>query len=161
MVLMVGSSSLPDPAREVDRCERGSPRHPLPRSADTNEGEHGAVCTSALAGYQFNTRVRNDYPPVIAKSRNGELPAARSAALHCPIKAPPMHGPKRGRDDNIEISAERIVRRMTHNLGDCITPLMDDAVAVDGHGGALIITSRLGSVHTLITVRARTEFTGG
>jgi hypothetical protein len=50
---------------------------------------------------------------------------------------------------------------MTHNLGDSITPLMDDAVAVDSHGGALVITSRLGSVHTLITVRPDTEFTHG
>jgi hypothetical protein len=124
-----------------------------------NEGDHGAVSASALAGYQFNIRVGNDYPPVTAKGRNREPPAAHSPALHCPIKAPPMQGPKRRRDDDVEISAENIVRRMTDNLGDHITPLMDDAVAVDGHGSALVMTSRFGSVHTVITVRADMQFT--
>ena len=36
---------------------------------------------------------------------------------------------------------------------------MNDAVAIDGHARALVITSRLGSVHTLITVRAGRQFT--
>jgi hypothetical protein len=48
---------------------------------------------------------------------------------------------------------------MTHDLGDRITPLMDDAVAIDDHAGALVITSRLGSVHTVITVRDGEQFT--
>jgi hypothetical protein len=66
-----------------------------------------------------------------------------------------MQGPKRGRDDDVEISPERVVRRITHNLGDSITPLMDDAVAVDCYAGALIMRGRLGSVHTFNTVRTR------
>ena len=36
---------------------------------------------------------------------------------------------------------------------------MDDAPAIDGHAGALVITGRLGSVHTLTTARAGDRFT--
>jgi protoheme IX farnesyltransferase len=36
---------------------------------------------------------------------------------------------------------------------------MNDAVAIDSHAGALVITSRLRSVHTLITVRTGRQFT--
>jgi hypothetical protein len=59
-----------------------------------------------------------------------------------------MHRPKDWRDDNIKTSAERKVCRMTDDLGYSITPLLDDAVAIDGHRGALAIASRAGSVHT-------------
>jgi hypothetical protein len=47
---------------------------------------------------------------------------------------------------------------MTDNLGYSITPLVDDAVAINGHGGALAIASPTGSVHTRITVRASRRF---
>src|SRR5438067_1627029 len=36
---------------------------------------------------------------------------------------------------------------------------MDDALAIDGHAGALVITGRVGSVHTLITVPTGGRFT--
>ena len=36
---------------------------------------------------------------------------------------------------------------------------MDGAIAIDGHAGALVIAGRVGSVHTLITVRTRGRFT--
>ena len=36
---------------------------------------------------------------------------------------------------------------------------MDDAVTINDDGGLLGSTSRLGSVHTLITVRAGRQFT--
>jgi hypothetical protein len=42
---------------------------------------------------------------------------------------------------------------MTHEIGDRVTPLMDKAVAIHGDGGATVIARRLGSVHTLITIR--------
>lgn len=70
-----------------------------------------------------------------------------------------MHGPKRGRDHDIETSSERIVGGIAHDFGDCITPLMDDALAIDSHAGALVIAGRLGSVHTVSTARNRGRFT--
>jgi hypothetical protein len=68
-----------------------------------------------------------------------------------------MHWPQDRRDDHIETSAQRVIRRVTHNLGDCITPLMDDACAIDGHAGAQI--GRLGSVHALFTISPGPRFT--
>jgi hypothetical protein len=48
---------------------------------------------------------------------------------------------------------------MTRDLGDRVAPLMDDAVAIHGHGGAQVLVRRPGSVHTLITVGAGGRFT--
>src|SRR5215211_7129960 len=48
---------------------------------------------------------------------------------------------------------------MTRDLGDRVAPLMDDAVAIHGHGGALVLVRRPGSVHTLITACAGGRFT--
>ena len=70
-----------------------------------------------------------------------------------------MQRPKDGRDDDVEIPAKRIVCRMTHDFGDCITPLMNDAVAIDGHAGAHVSVRRPGSVHTLVTVPTGIGFT--
>jgi hypothetical protein len=81
------------------------------------------------------------------------------AAPHGPIEAPPMHRPEDRWDDDIETLAECIVRCVTDDLGYSIAPLVDDAVAIDGHGGTLATVSRAGSFHTWITVRARRRFT--
>jgi hypothetical protein len=70
-----------------------------------------------------------------------------------------MHRPEDRWDDDVETSAECIVRCETDDLGYSIAPLVDDAVAIDGHGGALATVSCAGSVHTWITVRARRRFT--
>ena len=35
-----------------------------------------------------------------------------------------------GRNDDIEIAAERLVRRITHYLGNRVTPLLDNAVPI-------------------------------
>src|SRR6476619_6035838 len=48
---------------------------------------------------------------------------------------------------------------MAYDVRDGIPPLMDDALAIDGHAGALVIAGRVGSVHTLITVRTGGRFT--
>jgi hypothetical protein len=74
-------------------------------------------------------------------------------------EAPPLQRPKNGWDDDIEAAPDRVGGAMTDQLGDCLAPLADDAVAIDGHGCALIGPSRLGRVHTLITVRALRQFT--
>jgi hypothetical protein len=103
-----GSGSQPDPAAEVKGCEGSLPRRSLPWGPDTDEGDRGALYVSAFARYQRNSRVGNDYPPVFAHGRNLEQLTVKSAALHRLIEAPPMHGPKSGRDYDIETSAERI-----------------------------------------------------
>ncbi|HEX3284691.1 MAG TPA: hypothetical protein VHT50_08545 [Mycobacterium sp.] len=48
---------------------------------------------------------------------------------------------------------------MTDEIGDRVTPLMDNAVAIHGYGGVMVIASHLGSVHTLITIRGGGQFT--
>lgn len=146
---------------QVDRCEASSPRLPLPWGPGTHEGDHGAVYPSAFAGYQLKSCVSNDYPAVIAQCRDlvRHTWAAQLTAPHRPIEAVPMHPTKHGRDDDIEIAAKRLVRRITHDLGDCVTPLIDYALAIHGHGGGLILTRRFGSVHTLTTVCSSGQFT--
>jgi hypothetical protein len=131
----------------------------LPGRTDTDEPDHGALGTSGLVGYQLDGRVGDHYASVVAQGRDLQWPRAHSAALHRPIEAPPVQRPKDWRDDEIEASAERILRSMTDNLGYSITPLVDDAVAINGHGGALAIASPMGSVHTRITIRASRQFT--
>jgi hypothetical protein len=103
--------------------------------------------------------VGDQYASVVAQGRDLQRPGAHSAAPHRPIEAPPVQGPKDWRDDDIEISAECIARCMTHDLGYCVPPLVNDAVAIDGHSGALAITGRVGSVHTWITVHCSHQFT--
>lgn len=157
---MVGSGSIPNPASEVDRCKGSSPHHSLPWRTDTDEGDHGAVCVSVLALNQVNRRVGNDDPPVVAKCWELVCPAvANSPAPHCLVKAPPMQRPKDGRDDDIEIAADRRVGRMARDLGDRVTPLIDDAATIHRHRGARARSSRLRSIHNLITVRANCRFT--
>jgi hypothetical protein len=53
-----------------------------------------------------------------------------------------MHRPEDWRDDDIKTSADCVVRCVTDDLGYSITPSVDDAVAIDSHGGALAIVSR-------------------
>jgi hypothetical protein len=144
---------------EVNRCEGGPPRPALPPGPDTNEGDHAAVGNSAVAGHQFNSCVGNDYPPVFAQGRDLEQLSVESAGLHRLIETPPMQRPQYGRDNDIETLADRLVRRKPHDLGDCVTPLANNAVAIDGHTCAQVIASRSGSVHTLFTVRAIGRFT--
>jgi hypothetical protein len=103
------SASTPDPACEVKRREGSAPRHPLPSSGDTNEGDYGPGCISPLAWYQLDICAGNYYVPVIAQGRDLECPVAQSAAPHRPIEAPPVQRPKDGRNDEIQISAERVV----------------------------------------------------
>ena len=70
-----------------------------------------------------------------------------------------MQRPKDGRDDDIEIAADRRVGRMARDLGDRVTPLIDDAATIHRHRGARARSSRLRSIHNLITVRANCRFT--
>jgi hypothetical protein len=144
--------------REIDWCEGGLPSSPSPWSPDTDEGDHGAVRASVLSGYQVDSRVGNDYPPVFVQGRDLENLAVQSAALHRVIESPPMQGPKDRGNHDIETSPQRVVRRMTHDARDRITPLMDDALTVDGHGCATVM-GRLESVHAVSTTRAVTGFT--
>ena len=69
-----------------------------------------------------------------------------------------MQGPEDGRDHHIETAPQRVGRRMTHDVRDRITPLMDDPITVDDHGGAAVM-GRLGSVHTVITIGTVAGFT--
>jgi SAM-dependent methyltransferase len=48
---------------------------------------------------------------------------------------------------------------MTRDLGNRVPPLVDDAVAIHGYGGALVLVRRPESVHTLITIRGGRQFT--
>ena len=134
------------------------PSSPPPWRPYTNKGDHGAICTSGFSGYQFDGCVGDDYPAVFAQGRDLENPAVQSTALHCLIESPPMQGPKDGWDHHIETSSQRVGCRMTHDVRDCITPLMDDAITVDDHGGASVM-SRPGSVHTVITTGTVAGFT--
>ena len=103
--------SLPDAACKVKRCEANSPRDPLPSRADSDKGDHGAIYVSALARYQFKSCMGNNYPPVVAHSRDLIYPrVAQMATPHRPIEAPPMQGSKKRGNDDIDIGAERIVR---------------------------------------------------
>ena len=142
---------------EVNRCKGNLPRFPSPRTPYADEGHDGAVRAPALSGYQIDRCVRNDYPPVFAQGRNLEQLAVQLTGLHRLIEPPPMHGPECGRDHHVQTSPQGVVRRMTHDIRDCITPLMDDALAVDGHGGAVM--GRLGSVHKVITTATVAGFT--
>jgi hypothetical protein len=144
--------------RKVDRCERGLPSPPSPWRPDTDEGDHGAVRASALAGYQVNGCVGDNYPPVLAQCGDLENLTVQSTALHRVIEPPPVQGPENGRDDHVETAPECVVGRMTHDVRHRITPLMNDALAVDGHCGAAVM-ARLRSVHTVITTRTVAGFT--
>jgi hypothetical protein len=68
-----------------------------------------------------------------------------------------MQGPKDGRDHHVEALAQRIAGRMPHDVRNRITPLLDDAVAVDGHRGTAVMR-RPGSVHTEVTTGAAAWF---
>jgi hypothetical protein len=107
---MAGSRSLPHPACEINRCKGSLPRPPLPWGPDADEGDHGTVGIAARSGYQINRCVRNDDPPVFAQGRHLEQFLVQPAGLHRLIEAPPMHGPKSGRNDDVKTLAERIVR---------------------------------------------------
>jgi hypothetical protein len=102
--------------------------------------------------------VGDDDATVFAQSRDLEEFAVQSTALHCVVEPPPMQGPKRGRDHHVEALPQRVARRMTYDVGYRITPLMDDALTVDGHG-VMAVVGRLGSVHTLITTSPAAGFT--
>jgi hypothetical protein len=67
---------------------------------------------------------------------------AQSAALHRPIEPVPVQPAKYGRDDDIEIATDRLVRGITHDFGDRVSPLMDDAVAIHGYRGVLVLARR-------------------
>ncbi|MDT5208623.1 MAG: hypothetical protein QOF67_1038, partial [Mycobacterium sp.] len=54
----------------------------------------------------------------------------------------PVQPAKYGRDDDIEIPTERLVRGITHDLGHPVSPLMDDAVAIHGYRGVLVLARR-------------------
>jgi len=41
---------------------------------------------------------------------------------HRPIEPVPVQPAKYGRDDDIEIATERLVRGITHDLGDLVSP---------------------------------------
>ena len=160
---MVGACSLPDSVCEVDGCEGSAPRHTLPRGPDTNERDHGAIDWPALARHQLESRVRNHDPPVAAQGRDlvGHAGVAQLATPHCPIEPVPVQPAKNGRDDDIEIATERLVRGITYDLGDLVSPLVDDAVAIHGYRGALVLARRPQSVHTLITGCSGGRFTTG
>jgi hypothetical protein len=153
-----GSGPVPDPVREVDRCEGSLPSSPSPWRPYTNEGDHGAICTSGFSGYQVDGCVGDDYPAVFAQGRDLEKRAVQSTALHCLVESPPMQGPEDGRDHHIETAPQRVGCRMTHDVRDRITPLMDYPITVDGHGGAAVL-GRLGSVHTVLTTGTVAGFT--
>jgi hypothetical protein len=115
---------------KVDRCEGNPPRHPLPSCPGADEGDHGTVGFSAASADQLKRCVCNNYSPVTAHRRDliGLIRAAESAASHRSIEPVPMQTAQDGWNDDIEISAERLVRRITHYLGNRVTPLLDNAV---------------------------------
>lgn len=100
---------MPDPACEVNRCKGSAPDCPLPSGRDTNEGDHGPGCFSSLAWYQLDICAGNYDVAVITQGRDLERPAAQSAAPHRPIEAPPVQRLKDRRNDDIDISSERVI----------------------------------------------------
>jgi hypothetical protein len=68
--------------REVNRCEGSLPSPPSPWRPYTDEGDHCAIRTSALSGYQVDSRVGDDYPTVFAQRWDLEKLTVQSAALH-------------------------------------------------------------------------------
>lgn len=134
------------------------PRSGSPGSAHTDEGDHGAVGAAAPSRYQVDGCVGDDYPPVLVQGGDFENLAVQSAALHRVLEAPPVQGSKDGRYHDIETSPQRVARRMPYDVRDPITPLMDDALTVDGHCCATVV-GRLGSAHTVITTSAVSGFT--
>ena len=111
------------------------------------------------AGYQVDGCVGDDYPPVLAHSGDLEQLPIQPTGLHRLIEAPPVQWPKGRRDDDVETLADRVGRRITHDFCDPIPPLANDAVAIDGHARAQVMTSRLRSVHALFTVSLGRKFT--
>jgi hypothetical protein len=81
----------------------------LPPGLDADERDYGTVGVSRLAGYQIDRCVRSDDASVPAAGWNFEHVLVQPAGLHRLIEAPPMHGPKSRRDDDIETPAERVV----------------------------------------------------
>ena len=63
------------------------------------------------------------------------------------------------RNDDFETVAERLVRRITCNLGYRVIPLPDDPVPIDRDSRPLLLTRPLHSVHTLYTVHVGSQFT--
>jgi hypothetical protein len=85
------------------------PRLALPWRTDTDEGDHGAIGVACLAVHQINGCVRNDDLAVLAQGWNFEQFLVEPAGPHRLVEAPPVHGPKGGRDDDVEASAECII----------------------------------------------------
>jgi hypothetical protein len=83
-------------------------------------------------------------PPIAAQGRDlvRHTGVAQSATPHRPIEPVPVQPAKYRRDDDIEIATQRLVRGITHDLGDFVSPLMDDAAAIHGYRGALILARR-------------------
>ena len=146
---------------KVDRCEDNSPRHPLPSCPGADEGDHGTVGISAVSGDQLKCCVCDNYSPVTAHRRHliGLIRAAESAASHRSVEPVPMQTAQDGWNDDIEIAAERLVRRITHYLGNRVTPLLDNAVPIHRDTCPLLLARPLRSVHTLITTCTGGQFT--
>ena len=146
---------------EIDGRKCHSPRHPLPRRSRADKRDHGTASATAAARYQLKSCVCNDYSSITAHSRDlVRLPRfTQPAPLHRPVEPVPMQTPQYRWNDDIETAAERLVRRITCNLGYRVIPLPDNPVPIDRDSRPLILTRPLHSVHTLNTYHDGSQFT--
>jgi hypothetical protein len=138
---------------EVDRRKCHSPRHPLPRGSGADKRDHGTAGPTGAARYQLKCRVCNDYSSVPAQSRDLVCLAGvtQPAPLHRPVEPVPMQTLQYRWNDDVEASAQRLVRRITCNLGYPVVPLPDDPVPINRDSRPLLLTRPLQSVHNLNT----------
>ena len=146
---------------EIDGRKCHPPRHPLPRRSRADKRDHGTASPTAGARYQLKSCVCNDYSSITAHSRDLVcLPRlTQPAPLHRPVEPVPMQTPQYRWDDDIETAAERLVRRITCNLGYGVIPLPDNSVPIDRDSRPLILARPLHSVHTLNTAHVGNRFT--
>jgi hypothetical protein len=146
---------------EIDRRKCDSPRHPLPCRSRADKRDHGPARFTAAARYQLKSCVCNDYSSITAHSRDLVcLPGfTQPAPLHRPVEPVPVQTSQYRRNDDFETAAERLVRRITCNLGYRVIPLPDDPVPIDRDSRPLILARPLHSVHTLNTAPVGSKFT--
>lgn len=139
--------------KNVDRRKRDSPRGALPRWSRPDESDNGAAGQAFTAVYQFKCCVCDDYSSVAAQRGHFVrlLRFAQPAPLHRLVESMPMQTSQHGRNHDIETAAERLIRRITCDLGDRVIPFRNDAVPINRDCRPLHFARPLQSVHIVIT----------
>ena len=152
--------TLKDPTDEIDRREHHPPRHPLPCGPVADKRDHGTASFHRRRVSTQKLRVQQLFVDRCAESgpcTSSPVDSAGPAAS--PGRTRANANPQYRWNDDIETAAERLVRRITDNLGHRVIPLPDNPVPIDRDSRPLILARPLHSVHTLDTTRAGSRFT--